>query len=127
MSVHPFFVYHLVAALIEIRQTYVSFNQYSANRQSYNFSNPNSFIPERFLDEGKDERDDMSVFQPFQVGRHICLGLKVAYSEMRVVMARLLWSFDLQLADEEDRWDWGEQKTYILWVGVQLTCEKDDY
>lgn len=67
VSVHPFLVYHLVAALIEIRQTCVSFNQYSANRQSYNFSNPNSFIPERFLDEGKDERDDMSVFQPFQV------------------------------------------------------------
>ncbi|KAF2846535.1 cytochrome P450 [Plenodomus tracheiphilus IPT5] len=99
--------------------TYVTFNQFSAYRQAYNFRNPNSFIPERFLDKGKDAGDDMSAFQPFQLGRHTCIGLKVAYSEMRVVLARLLCSFDLQLADENDRWDWGKQNTYILWVGVQ--------
>ncbi|USP79002.1 hypothetical protein yc1106_06276 [Curvularia clavata] len=93
--------------------TYVVFNQFSAYRQSYNFSNPNSFIPERFLNPGKD--DNMAAFQPFSMGRHMCIGMKVAYQEMRVILARLLWSFDLALKDPSDVWDWGEQSTYILW------------
>lgn len=95
-------------------QTYVTYNQFSAWRQSYNFHHPNSFIPERFLKS--DPGDDMSAFHPFQVGRHSCIGFKVAYSEMRVILSRLLWSFDLALADQRDRWDWGEQKTFVFWV-----------
>jgi cytochrome P450 len=111
--------------------TYVSYNQFAANRQSYNFRHPNSFIPERFLDPGL-KGDNMASFQPFQMGRHVCIGAKLAYAEMRVVLARLLWSFDLKLVEDRDRWDWGEQKTYILWVsvsvvmcGMLLTCSKD--
>ncbi|KAH9875641.1 hypothetical protein IAQ61_003105 [Plenodomus lingam] len=95
--------------------TYVTFNQFPAYRQAYNFSYPNSFIPERFLEKHRKAQDNMAAFQPFQIGRHMCIGLKVAYAEMRVVLARLVWSFDLRLADEADRWDWGEQKTYIFW------------
>ncbi|EUC43004.1 hypothetical protein COCMIDRAFT_101978 [Bipolaris oryzae ATCC 44560] len=93
--------------------TYVVFNQFSAFRQSYNFSNPNSFIPERFLTPNKN--DDMTVFQPFQMGRHVCIGMKVAYQELRLILSRLLWSFDLALKDPSDVWDWGEQSTYIFW------------
>ncbi len=58
----------------------------------------------------------MASFQPFQLGRHSCIGMKVAYNEMRVTLARLLWSFDVELANKKDRWDWGEQNTYIFWV-----------
>lgn len=57
----------------------------------------------------------MASFQPFNVGRHQCIGLKLAYAEMRIVIARIAYSFDLQLADETDRFDWGEQSTYITW------------
>ena len=42
--------------------------------------------------------------------------MKLAWAEMRVVLARLLWAFDLALKDENDRWDWGVQDTYIVWV-----------
>ena len=42
--------------------------------------------------------------------------MKLAYAMMRVTVARFLFAFDIALADEKDRWDWGEQKTYILWV-----------
>ncbi|KAH8712078.1 benzoate 4-monooxygenase cytochrome P450 [Phaeosphaeriaceae sp. PMI808] len=94
--------------------TYVAFNQYAANRQAYNFHNPNSFIPERFLNPDP-KRDNMACFQPFQVGRNNCVGMKLAYAEMRVILARLLWKFDIRLENEADRWDWGVQKTYILW------------
>jgi cytochrome P450 len=92
--------------------TYVTYNQFSANRQSYNFRSPNTFMPERFLNSC--EGDDMKGFQPFGVGRNMCLGLKLAMAELRVTVARLLWGFDVVL--EGERWDWGVQRTFILWV-----------
>jgi cytochrome P450 len=101
--------------------TYVTYNQYSANRQSYNFRHPNSFIPERFLNLDP-KSDNMAGLQPFGIGRHVCIGMKHAYAEMRVTIAKLVWNFDLRLKDEADRWDWGEQKTYILWVSDFPRC-----
>ncbi|KAF2030214.1 benzoate 4-monooxygenase cytochrome P450 [Setomelanomma holmii] len=100
--------------------TYVTYNQHAANRQSYNFRNPNSFIPERFLDPDN-ETDDMASFQPFQSGRHVCPGMKLANTEMRFILAKLLWSFELSLAKESDKWDWGDQKTYVLWASIAST------
>jgi cytochrome P450 len=50
------------------------------------------------------------------MGRHVCIGMNLAYAELRVTVARLLFAFDMRLADEKDRWDWGKQKTHILWV-----------
>lgn len=35
---------------------------------------------------------------------------------MRLVLARLLWAFDVCLSDAKDQWDWGKQNTYVLWV-----------
>jgi cytochrome P450 len=98
---------------------YAAVNQYSAYRQSYNFRNPNSFIPERFLNPDS-KADDMAVFQPFQVGRHNCIGMKYGYMELRLTLSRLLWAFDVALADPEDRWDWGDQSTYALWVSMNM-------
>jgi cytochrome P450 len=105
-----------------IQQTHVTFNQYPAYRQSYNFHAPNSFIPERFLSTNiAADGDDMASFQPFQIGRHACIGINVAWREMRLTVARLLWAFDVRLADEKgDRWDWGTQRTFILWVSLNF-------
>lgn len=58
----------------------------------------------------------MNTFQPFGIGRHSCIGMKLAYAEMRLILARILYVFDITLADEKDRWDWGDQQTYIFWV-----------
>lgn len=58
--------------------------------------------------------------------------MKLANAELRLVLARLLFTFDMRLAEESDRWDWGEQNTYIFWVSdlvllikFILTNEKD--
>lgn len=58
----------------------------------------------------------MSMFQPFILGRHSCIGMNLAYAEMRVILARLLWAFDISLKNEQDRWDWGAQRIFIFWV-----------
>jgi hypothetical protein len=41
--------------------------------------------------------------------------MKLAYAEMRLVLARLLYAFNISLANPKDQWDWGDQLTYILW------------
>lgn len=101
--------------LLTTYQTYVAYNQFASNRQTYNFHLPNTFLPERFLASHKNAKDDMASFNPFSVGRHQCIGMKLAYAEMRIIVARIVFAFDLSLADKTDRFDWGEQETYIFW------------
>lgn len=38
----------------------------------------------------------------------------LAYVEMRVILARIIWNFDLSLAEESQDW-LDRQKVYILW------------
>ena len=50
--------------------------------------------------------------------------LSLSYSEMRLIMARMLWNFDMRLADESKDW-FQTQKAYLLWqkpaLAVHLT------
>jgi cytochrome P450 len=66
----------------------------------------------------------MALFQPFQIGRHNCIGMRVAQMEMRLTLSRLLWAFDVKLADASDRWDWGDQCTYALWVSIVTISDR---
>lgn len=102
------------SCLLTLKQTFVTFNQYPANRQESNFKDPNSFNPDRFL-HCKD-RDELESLKPFSTGRHNCIGKKIANAEMLLLLARLLWAFDPRLDDQNDQWDWGEQKTFVTWV-----------
>lgn len=45
-------------------------------------------------------------------------------AEMRLVMARLLWSFDLQGVLQED---WMDQPTYLLWEKKPLPIRLTRY
>jgi hypothetical protein len=43
----------------------------------------------------------------------------LAYAEMRLVLAKTIWPFDLELAPESDNW-MGECKVMSLWVKPKL-------
>ena len=45
----------------------------------------------------------------------------MAYHEMRLIIAKVLYSFDIELCPESE--DWDEQKTYILWEKKPLICK----
>ncbi|KIW22463.1 uncharacterized protein PV07_12347 [Cladophialophora immunda] len=94
--------------------TFVSINQYPAFRSPTNFIEPEDFIPERFLGRQSPE-NNLAVFQPFLVGRHMCIGQKVAWAEMRLILARLLYTFDISWNATPSIHDWGEQQTFIFW------------
>lgn len=97
------------------KQTSVVVQPYASNRSPLNFSSPDSFHPERWLDPAS--TDNAKCFQPFSVGPRNCIGRSLAYLEMRLILARLLLNFDLALPPDGSGWrgEWAEQKTYILW------------
>ncbi|KAL1870738.1 hypothetical protein Daus18300_005058 [Diaporthe australafricana] len=98
--------------------TVVTVHQWAANRSEINFHDSLAYRPERFLPDrpaefAKDRRDAM---QPFSVGPRNCVGKNLAIAEMRQILARVLFKFDLELVDPG--LDWlapGFQKAYFLW------------
>jgi cytochrome P450 len=45
----------------------------------------------------------------------------MAYHEMRLIMAKVLYTFDFELAPESK--DWNDQDTFILWQKKPLMCK----
>ncbi|CBX97259.1 hypothetical protein IAQ61_007329 [Plenodomus lingam] len=101
--------------------TLVAVNQYPTFRSASNFTQPDSFVPERFLRDSPFPSDRIDAFEPFLLGRHKCIGQKLAWTIMRLTLARLLFSFDLHAAEKPR--DFGTQKTYIFWEKRSLKVE----
>ncbi|KAM3415618.1 Versicolorin B desaturase [Cercospora zeina] len=74
------------------------------------------FVPERWLDEAPEElsNDAQQAFQPFSMGSRNCIGRNLAYAEMRLILAKLLFHFDLEL-DAEKTGDWFNQQSFAIW------------
>ncbi|KAK0644869.1 Cytochrome P450 monooxygenase hmp1 [Lasiodiplodia hormozganensis] len=86
---------------------------YVAYHSPLNFKDPNAFVPERWMGDNRYDSDRKDVLQPFSFGPRNCLGKNLAYHEMRLIMASILWNFDLELSPECT--DWFNQKAYIIW------------
>lgn len=75
-------------------------------------------MPERWLDFAatspsslfaSDKRD---ASKHFRGGARDCLGQGVAWAEMRLILASLVWAFDIEAVRALD---WAQQKTYLMW------------
>ncbi|KAL8961495.1 MAG: hypothetical protein Q9193_001954 [Seirophora villosa] len=97
------------------RKTSVGVHQWSTYRSSANFASPDTFDPERFLPSPPEKyrNDNVAALQPFSVGPRGCIGKSLAYFEMRSILARMLWHFEIQL--EEESRDWADHNEYVLW------------
>ncbi|TDZ68276.1 Trichothecene C-15 hydroxylase [Colletotrichum trifolii] len=78
------------------------------------FALPNDFVPERWLGDVRFANDCREAFQPFSVGPKGCIGKNLAYAEMRLILARMVWSFDMSIADESRGWD-ERGRVYLAW------------
>ncbi|KAF5492575.1 Cytochrome P450 monooxygenase 1 [Colletotrichum siamense] len=95
--------------------TIVAIHQWATYHDERNFKNPFKFHPERFLGDPEYATDKREALQPFHLGPRNCLGRNLAYVEMRIMLARMIWNFDLVLADDSQ--DWMErQMIYVLWA-----------
>ncbi|MCJ1245993.1 hypothetical protein MMC30_003197 [Trapelia coarctata] len=97
--------------------TTVSTNFYCTNHDPRYWANPESFIPERWL-EGSGYHDLKEASKPFEIGPRACLGINLAYLEMRLILAKLVWGFEWELMEDVD---WVEEtRMYLLWKKPEL-------
>jgi averantin hydroxylase len=98
--------------------TKITMCQYAVNHLESNFKYPDNFIPERFMGDPSFVDDHFDAFQPFSVGARNCIGKTLAYAEMRLILARVLWEFEFELTKETG--NWMDQKIYILVSDVKI-------
>lgn len=98
-------------------ETSVAVQHYAACRSSANFHRPDEFLPQRWLGDREFAHDRREASQPFSVGPRNCIGRQLAYTEMRLILAKILWHFDLRLDESKmGERDWlAEQGVWILW------------
>ena len=126
----PYSFEFVIHGLIFDKQTSVGVHPLSATHSEANFYKPNTFVPERWLPPNTTEasamyyNDHRDVVQPFSVGPRACLGKGLAYNQMRVILARLLWNFDIDLCNDSRGWD--QQRTFTLWEKNALMCRLRD-
>ena len=108
--------------------TYVSASGFASNHSSINFpESPSTFDPSRWLSPSStlsSSSSPSSAFNPFSLGPRNCLGRNLAYMEMRLVLAHLLWAFDFEAEGHVSGWE--EQKTWILWEKRPLNVRLKD-
>ncbi|CAK4913797.1 unnamed protein product [Aphanomyces euteiches] len=75
------------------------------------WSQPDTFIPERFLEDTKAFASDQALrhgqgntyfYMPFSTGPKKCIGMRFATAELQVVIANLLLKYSFQLAPKAD-------------------------
>lgn len=105
--------------------THVSVHPWTIARSTQNYYLPDSFLPERWLPSARDadspfSGDRPSEHYPFSIGPRSCMGKLLAYTEMRLVLARMVWAFDIEMTEEATNFRWEKLKTWILVERVPL-------
>lgn len=70
------------------------------------------------------EFDTLEASTPFSIGPRACIGRNLAYMEMRLVLAKMVWRFDLELMNEGEngmRRSWEESlRVAAVWIRPDL-------
>lgn len=105
--------------------TRVSVHHWSTYRSAENFHNPNHFAPERWTrSDAVYNNDRRESFQAFGYGSRNCLGQNMAMHEMRLIISKVLYNFDLKLSDPSALWT--DQKAFVLWEKKPLMCQIEE-
>jgi cytochrome P450 len=100
--------------------TTVSISAWTQTHSEKYFHNPRGFHPERWLPDhhplyDPDFKNDVrDASKPFSIGPRACLGINLAYMEMRIILARLVWEFDWELLSTEIDWE-RDTEVKLLW------------
>ncbi|EDO00580.1 hypothetical protein SS1G_14450 [Sclerotinia sclerotiorum 1980 UF-70] len=82
--------------------TLVSFPHWAGYHSEKNWNRPNDFVPERWMGDPEFDTDNRACFRPFSHGPRECLGQNVAHAVTRVILARYIYNFDMELADPNE-------------------------
>lgn len=77
-------------------------------------------MPERWLTSAKSSPespfydDDLAAVQAFSTGMWSCIGKQLAYVELRIALAKMVWNFDISAAIGGRDVDWAKQKCWFI-------------
>ncbi|PGH29985.1 hypothetical protein GX50_07258 [[Emmonsia] crescens] len=97
----------------------VAIHHWATYHNEKHFADPFAYHPERFLGDPKFANDKREALQPFHIGPRSCLGRNLAYAEMRLILARLIYNFDMKLATESANW-LQNQKVFLFYTKPPL-------
>ncbi|MED6150364.1 hypothetical protein PIB30_071570 [Stylosanthes scabra] len=101
----PLLVPHMSQEDVELcgfivpKNAQVLVNVWAMGRDSSIWTNPNEFMPERFLGNKIDFKGQDFELIPFGAGRRICPGLPLAYRTMHIVLGTLVHGYDWKLVN----------------------------
>lgn len=104
--------------------TIVSVSPYTASHDKRYWHDPEGWHPERWLSAGHPlynpvfDNDNKDASRPFSTGPRVCLGVNLAYIELRMTLARLLWEFDMELISKPLDWN-TELEFFQFWKKVE--------
>lgn len=96
--------------------TIVSISAYVAHRDPAVFSDPETYRPERWLEEDETAIKQMrAVFIPFSAGARACVGRNITMIEQQMLLATLVKRYGFDLPSTDWTLDWEEG--FNLWPG----------
>lgn len=94
--------------------TFVASENWTMARDPRYWVDPEKFRPERWIGEGL-QGDDKRAHVPFSAGPRFCLGVNLAYLELKVILSKLVYNYDLELATQDIK-NWNDAcKCFGLW------------
>jgi cytochrome P450 len=69
------------------------------------FPSPFTFLPERWIESPSNSAENIALarkaFCPFSIGSRMCSGRSLAYMQLKLTLAHVLWRFDIREAPDE--------------------------
>lgn len=99
---------------------------FAAARSDRYFAEPLQYHPQRWLSpdhpayELKFRNDDLKAFMPFSQGPRACPGSAIAWAETKLFVAKVLWTFELELVPGQNVVFDRDFKFYSMWEKPKL-------
>ncbi|KAF7857124.1 uncharacterized protein EAF02_011357 [Botrytis sinoallii] len=98
---------------------FVNVHPLSISLSAEYFHKPSEFHPERWLAANDSSspfhNDNRNAVQVFGIGPRSCIGRPLAIAELKLVLARIVWRFDLEKVDSEaGNLKWAEQRVFTV-------------
>ncbi|KAF1846085.1 benzoate 4-monooxygenase cytochrome P450 [Cucurbitaria berberidis CBS 394.84] len=84
--------------------TVVGVPMYAIHHNPSYFAEPFAFRPERWIESANNSLESIAIarraFNPFSIGTRQCIGRNLAYLQLKLTLAHLLWGLDMRLAPD---------------------------
>ncbi|KAL2258304.1 hypothetical protein VTK26DRAFT_8431 [Humicola hyalothermophila] len=104
----------------------VQLSSFTAMRHEQYFADPLEFRPERWLPadhplyDKKYANDNLKAIFPFSLGPRQCTGREIAWSQTRMFLGKVLWTFDLECVKGHDKSFDKDFSVHVMWNRPEL-------